>query len=68
MLLFRELKSQRGRVRPEQKEWLATLSEAGSDAGIWRPSDWPEIERLLTKAKPEGIRDSHQQPVEVLHL
>ena len=38
-LLFRELKKADGRVRPEQKDWLLWLSNAGEDAGVWRPSD-----------------------------
>lgn len=38
-LIFRELKSSKGRVRPEQKVWLEALCAAGQDAGIWRPED-----------------------------
>ena len=38
-VLFRELKSQRGRVEPEQREWLDALTAAGADAGVWRPED-----------------------------
>jgi hypothetical protein len=37
-VLFRELKSQRGRVAPEQQEWLDALAAAGMDAGVWRPA------------------------------
>lgn len=42
-LLFRELKSERGRTSPHQQYWLAALQEAGVDAKVWRPADWPEI-------------------------
>ena len=45
--LFRELKAEKGRVTPAQAEWLAALSGAGLDAGVWRPSDWPVIEESL---------------------
>jgi hypothetical protein len=38
-LLVRELKRQSGVVTPEQKVWLATLADAGVDAGVWRPAD-----------------------------
>jgi hypothetical protein len=41
-LLVRELKRQSGRlgvVTPEQKAWLAALTDAGVDAGVWRPAD-----------------------------
>jgi hypothetical protein len=37
-VLFRELKSQRGRVTAEQQEWLDALTAAGEDAKVWRPS------------------------------
>src|SRR6185437_7483375 len=37
-VLFRELKSQRGRVEPEQREWLDALASDG-DADVWRPVD-----------------------------
>ena len=39
-LLWRELKTERGRVTVEQRAWLDELVAAGQDAGIWRPSHW----------------------------
>lgn len=39
-VLYRELKSQKGKPTPEQRRWLAALAAAGADVGIWRPSDW----------------------------
>lgn len=38
-LLFRELKTEKGRLRPAQADWLSRLSQAGADADVWRPSD-----------------------------
>lgn len=38
-VLFRELKTKKGRVSPDQKDWIAQLTAAGSDADIWRPAD-----------------------------
>lgn len=38
-LLFRELKSAKGILSPEQKVWLDVLAAAGADAGVWRPAD-----------------------------
>ena len=45
--LFREVK--RGGAMPgiHQSRCLCMLSEAGLDAEVWRPADWPLIERTL---------------------
>lgn len=50
-VVFRELKAQRGRLRPDQALVIGALERAGADVGIWRPSDWPAIERTLA-ARP----------------
>ncbi|WP_237708697.1 VRR-NUC domain-containing protein [Kocuria rhizophila] len=39
LCLMRELKTERGRFRPKQEQWLENLHDAGVDAGVWRPSD-----------------------------
>jgi hypothetical protein len=36
---FRELKSDTGTMRPEQREWRDDLQAVGIDFGIWRPRD-----------------------------
>lgn len=51
-VLYRELKSQTGRLSPRQTDWLCDLRSAGADAGIWRPEHWPaeitaELQRLV---------------------
>ena len=38
-VLFRELKTQRGKVSPGQQQWLAALTAARQDADVWRPED-----------------------------
>lgn len=38
-VLFREVKTQQGRMRPEQQTWLDLLTKAGADAKVWRPAD-----------------------------
>lgn len=38
-ILYRELKSTKGRVSKEQQAWLDALVANGQDAGIWRPAD-----------------------------
>ncbi len=45
--LLRELKREGEELRPEQQWWLEQLQACGIDAGVWRPSDWPEIEAVL---------------------
>jgi hypothetical protein len=47
LIAFAELKSDRGRVRPEQAAWLAALREAGVAAFVWRPRDWAAIQAFL---------------------
>ena len=38
-VLYRELKTMRGRVTKAQDEWLCALTFAGADAQVWRPVD-----------------------------
>ena len=43
-----ELKSESGRLRPEQREWLIELRACpGLEVFVWRPSDLEEIARIL---------------------
>ncbi len=55
-ILFRELKTMTGRLRPEQDAWLRDLKTAGADTDIWRPIHWLDgtVERDLTA--PNGHR------------
>ncbi len=50
-LIFAELKSESGKVKPEQAAWIAALQFAGQMAYIWRPSDWDRIVATLTNDK-----------------
>lgn len=60
-IIFAELKSERGRVSSEQQTWLDALGTVAADlvgpalpptapvlVRVWRPTDWPEIEAVLT--------------------
>jgi hypothetical protein len=50
VVLFVELKSEEGKLRPEQKAWLEVLSRCERvEARLWRPGMWPEIERVLCR-------------------
>ena len=46
-LIFAELKSEKGKLRPEQKEWIAALEETGVEVYVLRPSQLQEIADLL---------------------
>lgn len=47
-VIFAELKSERGKLSGEQKEWIALLRQTILEVYIWRPSDWPKIQTILT--------------------
>lgn len=42
-VLFVELKNERGRTTPGQRQWLNVLEDAGSETYLWRPQDWKDI-------------------------
>lgn len=46
--IWRELKTEKGRLKPEQAAWGQRLLRSGQDWAIWRPSDWWEIVATLT--------------------
>lgn len=47
-LILWELKTEKGRVTPEQRDYIARLRDVKTVyAGIRRPSDWPWIEKTL---------------------
>lgn len=48
-VLFAELKSAAGRVRPEQRRWADVL---GPLHRLWRPADWDSIVEELTCPVP----------------
>ncbi len=49
-LIIRELKAEGRRPSAEQRLWLEALEDIKYfEAGIWRPSDWPYIERILRR-------------------
>lgn len=48
-LIFAELKTDTGRVTPDQQAWLDKLAAvAGVTAQVWRPAHWPQIVRTLS--------------------
>ena len=45
-LAFAELKAENGRVSPDQRTWLESLSLV-AEVYVWKPSHWNEIEEVL---------------------
>lgn len=43
-----ELKTDIGKLSPDQTTCIASLREAGLTVHVWRPRDWDEIQRALT--------------------
>lgn len=61
-VLYRELKTETGRVTAMQKHWISILQAAGQDADVWRPSDIDRIKSELKALGPVQI----QQPLQVV--
>jgi hypothetical protein len=47
-VLFRELKSDRGTLDPEQTRWRDRLHAANADWAVWKPKDWQLVVETLT--------------------
>jgi hypothetical protein len=52
-LLFVELKSEKGKVSNDQREWLDALRACGVEVYVWRPSELERITAILS----DGIDD-----------
>lgn len=48
-VIFVELKTEVGRITREQAEWHVSLRNAGCALFVWRPGDWPEVQRVLAR-------------------
>lgn len=48
-VLFREVKTETGKLSEAQAVWIHLLTQAGADAGVWRPSDWDTIREQLQR-------------------
>jgi hypothetical protein len=51
-VLYRELKADRGQLRPDQRTWLAALEAAGEDVAVWRPRDFEELVQPALMERP----------------
>lgn len=52
-LLAVELKTDTGRLRPGQQDWLSAFAQVGANAYLWRPKDIQEVQDRLA---PVGAR------------
>lgn len=52
-LKFIELKTDVGRLTPEQRQWIAALEQGGHSVHVWRPEHFASgvIQRELTPAR-----------------
>ncbi len=48
-VVFAELKTEKGRASPAQWKWIDALIGAGQETHVWRPSNWPLIEKVLAR-------------------
>ena len=46
-ILYRELKTEKGRLTPAQKMWGENIKKAGGDWDVWRPSMADKIQEEL---------------------
>lgn len=46
-IIFAELKTEKGKVTPNQQEWLDALKQANQEVYLWRPSDFDKIVEIL---------------------
>jgi hypothetical protein len=57
-VLFRELKSETGKMEPDQTCWGQGLAESGANWAVWRPGDWhsgrirAEVLALTARVRP----------------
>jgi hypothetical protein len=53
-LVFAELKSDSGKLRPNQSEWLDVLRLLPQvEVYLWRPADWDALVEILTGTAPK---------------
>ena len=48
-VIFAELKAEAGAPTDLQVDWLEQIRVAGGQAYLWKPSDWKDIEQILSR-------------------
>jgi hypothetical protein len=54
-LVFVELKSDKGKVKPEQLDWLADLRASRAEAYLWRPTDVEDVVAILADTRTQQV-------------
>jgi hypothetical protein len=57
-IVFAELKREGENLKPAQANWMEALWQLGApiEGYVWRPSDWPAIERVLAREPAKAAR------------
>ena len=48
--VYAEIKSEKGKLAPEQRAWLLALLQAGHEVYLFRPSNWSLVVDVLSGA------------------
>lgn len=60
-IIFAELKSEKGKLMPDQEVWLESLRQTGLvEVYLWRPSDFDQIAEILKSRKGACYRLERQ--------
>ena len=55
-VVFIELKTEKGRLRPEQVKWGDTLRDSVAEYYLFRPSDWNTVREVLNPRQQEPLQ------------
>lgn len=61
-LMFAELKTSKGKLRPEQIFWIGVLRSAGVEVHVWRPEDLPVTIPASLKPRSRGLLPQPRRP------
>jgi hypothetical protein len=53
-ILVAELKVDKNNPTPEQSAWLEAFRKTSAEVYLWRPTDWSEIESVISRHTPMG--------------
>lgn len=60
-VVFAELKTSRGKLRPDQQHWHDTLHTAGAETYVWRPDDLDQVLAALQHRTGPQPAQPHNQ-------